>query len=175
MIDDRQQDRDGRGRAEAGQHADQHADEHADQAVEQVLRLGDDGEAVEERVESMVGLSEQVGQRDAQPVEEQEVERGDGADADDDRAAPGLAAEEPQPTTQSSSDGISKPMIGSSAANADERRDADERQQADAGERLAVRRACRPTTSRTTDSTTITIEMTNGHSPAPGRRSVPRP
>ena len=71
---------------------------HADQAVEQVLRLGDDAEAVEEGVEVHGGLSQkQVGQRDAQPVEEQQVERGDGADADDDRAAPGLAAEEPQP------------------------------------------------------------------------------
>ena len=79
VIDDRQQDRDRRRRAEARQHADQHADEHADQAVEQVLRLGDDAEAVEEGVEVHgAASSEQVGQRDAQPVEEQQVEGGDG-------------------------------------------------------------------------------------------------
>src|SRR5581483_11927749 len=46
---DRQQDRDGGGRAETGQDADEHAYDDADEAVQQVLRLEDDGEAVEHR------------------------------------------------------------------------------------------------------------------------------
>ena len=78
-VHDGQQDRHRRRGAEPRQHADQHADEHADQAVEQVLRLGDDAEAVEECVDSMAASSEEMRQRDAQPVEEQDVERGDGA------------------------------------------------------------------------------------------------
>jgi hypothetical protein len=33
----------------------------------------------------------------------------------------------------------------------------------------------RPTTSSTTDSAMITVEMMNGHRPGPGRRSDPSP
>ena len=52
---ERQQDRDGGGRAEPGQHADEHADDDADEAVQQVRRFEDDGEAVEHRGQASNG------------------------------------------------------------------------------------------------------------------------
>ena len=98
-VGDRQQDRDGRSGAEAGQHTDEHADQHADQAVEQVPRLGDERRTRRGRRRSPRGSPSQNrwGRGMPQRVEEEDVERSHGRDGDDDGAAPGLAAEEPQP------------------------------------------------------------------------------
>ena len=51
----RQQHRDGRDRADAGQHADQRAEEHADEAVEDVVPVQGDAEAQHQVVEEFHG------------------------------------------------------------------------------------------------------------------------
>ncbi len=57
LVGDRQQQRDGQRRADAGQHADRGAERDADQRVEQVHRLQRAGEAVGEEREGVHGAS----------------------------------------------------------------------------------------------------------------------
>ena len=97
-VGDRQQDRDGGGRAEAGQHADQHADDDADQAVEQVRRLQDDAEAVDDRIQEIhLALQNSRGAGSAGAPRRARRTRATVPRLIDDRRPPGLLAEEPQP------------------------------------------------------------------------------
>ena len=144
VVGDGQQDGHRGGGAEARQHADEHADDDADQAVEQVGRLRHDHEAVEEGVPVHRGLlsgseGEQVGQRDLQGVEEQQVERRGRGDRDDDRAAPGLARRgSAARRCRAATAGISKPMTGSSRPRPTKVAPPTSDQQARPGELLGV-------------------------------------